>query len=93
MLEASLNYFRTNSLALCPYLSMNELKYVGAELSPDNKVIFIFEDPKLIGRDLELAFNRSRESQYKKLWRFFRGEVDSIKRKTRMAKPSNSYSS
>lgn len=77
--------FRTDSLALCPFLQMNGLKYLRAELSigkMDKPVVsFIFEDPLGLGRDLELEFMKSNEKKYRDLFFFFRNEIEKLKRK------------
>ncbi len=76
--------FRTDNLALCPYLQLNGLKYLRAEISLGKRdkpvVSFIFEDPKGIGRDLDLEFARSEIKQYRDIFFFFRGEIERLKR-------------
>ena len=74
-------FYRTDSLALCPYLAVNDLTYVGTEIDNQNKVVFIFKDPNNIGHELAMSFVRSRERTYKNMWNFFRNEVDVAKRK------------
>lgn len=78
-----INYYRTDYLALCPYLVIHELVYVGTEIDDDGKVIFIFKDPMNIGLELAMGFEKSRENQYKRYWSFFRNEVDEAKRKVK----------
>ena len=77
--------YRTDNLALCPYLQLNGLKYLRAELSIgkyDKSVVsFIFEDSLGIGRDLELDFARSEFKHYRDLFFFFRNEIEKLKRK------------
>jgi hypothetical protein len=77
--------FKTDNLALCPYLELNGLKYLRSELSlgkNDKPVVcFIFEDKLGIGRDLELDFVRSDEKRYRDLLFFFRNEIEKLKRK------------
>lgn len=76
--------FSTDNLALAPYLQMNGLKYLRAEpaLGKNDKPVvnFIFEDPKGVGKDLELDFARSEVKQYRDLLFFFRNEIDKLKR-------------
>jgi hypothetical protein len=77
--------YRTDNLALCPFLQMNGLKYLRAELGLgklDKPVVsFIFEDALGVGRDLELEFMRSNEKKYRDLFFFFRNEIEKLKRK------------
>ena len=77
--------FITDSLALCPYLEMNGLKYVKAELGLgkyDKPVVsFVFEDPRDVGRDLELDYMRSDIKRYRDLFFFFRNEIEKLKRR------------
>ena len=77
--------FKTTNLALCAYLQMQGLKYIRAELSLgkyDKPVVeFMFEDPRGVGRDLELDFTRSEFKAYRDLFFFFRNEIEKIKRK------------
>ena len=77
--------FRTDSLAICPYLEMNGLKYIRSELAigkNDKPVVsFIFEDKRGLGKDLELEFVRSNEKRYRDLLFFFRNEIEKLKRK------------
>lgn len=71
-----INYYETDNLSLCPYLAMNELKYVGIKFDVvKKKYIFIFEDPKMQGPDLSIAFLKSSEKSYKTYWSFFRNEL------------------
>lgn len=70
------NIYETDNLALCPFLQMNGLKFVGVKKEEiNNKYVFTFEDEKLQGTDLAMAFLRSREFEYKKFWSFFRNEL------------------
>lgn len=77
--------FRTDNLALCPYLHLYGLKYLRAELGigkADKPVVqFVFEDPRGVGRDLELDFMRSNEKKYRDMLFFFRNEIEKLKRK------------
>ena len=63
--------FKTDNLALCPYLELYGLKYLRSELSLGKNdkpiVCFIFEDKRGVGRDLELDFVRSNEKRYRDL--------------------------
>lgn len=76
--------FRTDSLALCPFLEMNGLKYMKSELAigkNDKPVVcFIFEDKLGVGKDLELEFVRSDVKRYRDLLFFFRNEIEKLKR-------------
>ena len=76
MTERTVNMYETDNLALCPYLQMNNLKFAGvkADSEPD-KYIFMFEDPKMQGSDLAIAFLKSSERMYKNYWSFFRNEL------------------
>lgn len=71
--------FRTDNLALAPYLLNEELTYLGIErgIGKNNKpkVVFIFNDPKQIGRDLERAFLNSREKRYRDSMHYFRSQI------------------
>lgn len=77
--------FRTDNLALCPYLQMHGLKYIRSELdigkNDKPKVCFIFEDPKSQGRDLELDFMHSEIKKYRDLFFFFRNEIEKVNRR------------
>lgn len=77
--------FRTDNLSLCPFLHLQGLKYVRAEIGlgkADKPVVqFVFEDPRGIGRDLELDFVRSNEKKYRDMLFFFRNEIEKLKRK------------
>jgi hypothetical protein len=77
--------FKTDNLALCPYLELYGLKYLRSELSLGKNdkpiVCFIFEDKRGVGRDLELDFVRSNEKRYRDLLFFFRNEIEKLKRK------------
>ena len=74
----------TDNLAVCPYLLMNGLKYVRAEISLgkyDKPVVsFLFEDPLGVGKDLELDFSKSEFKQYRDVFFFFRNEIEKLKR-------------
>jgi len=85
MAENSIKEYKTDSLALCPYLEMHGLKYLRCEPSigkNDKPVVcFIFEDARGVGKDLELDFVRSSEKRYRDLLFFFRNEIEKLKRK------------
>lgn len=76
--------YSTDNLAVCPYLLMNGLKYVKADISlgrNDKPVVsFLFEDPLGLGRDLELDFKKSEFKQYRDIFFFFRNEIEKLKR-------------
>ena len=77
--------YRTDSLGLCPYLEMYGLKYLRSELTIGKGdkpvVVFVFADPRGVGKDLELDFVRSNEKRYRDLTFFFRNEIEKLKRK------------
>lgn len=79
------NIHRTDNLAVCPYLEMNGLKYIRAEISIgkyDKPVVsFLFEDPLGVGRDLELDFSKSDFKKYRDIFFFFRNEIEKLKRR------------
>ena len=63
-------YFETSNLSLCPYLELNGLKYVKADLVKDPKsnriqVKVVFLDPEQRGTELEFEFRHSNEKKYK----------------------------
>lgn len=74
-----MNTFKTDNLALAPYLLNEDLKYLGVQkgIGKNNKtkVFFIFEDPKDIGKDLERAFLNSREKKYRDSMHYFRSQI------------------
>ena len=76
--------YRTDNLAVCPYLQMQGLKFVKAELSMgkyDKPVVsFVFEDPRGVGLDLELDFAKSDFKKYRDIFFFFRNEIEKLKR-------------
>jgi hypothetical protein len=77
--------YRTDNLALCPFIQLQGLKYLRAELSLGKYdkpvVVFVFEDSRGVGRDLELEFTRSEFKAYRDLFFFFRNEIEKMKRK------------
>lgn len=79
------NIYKTDNLAVCPYLEMNGLKYIQAEISIgkyDKPVVsFLFEDPLGVGRDLELDFSKSDFKKYRDIFFFFRNEIEKLKRR------------
>jgi hypothetical protein len=81
--------FKTDNLALCPFILMNGLKYLRVEhsLGKNDKLVavFVFEDLLGVGRDLQMDFMRSNEKKYRDLWFFFRNELErSIKKLDRV---------
>lgn len=76
--------YKTESLAVAPYLLMNDLKFLRAELSLgkyDKPVVsFVFEDPYGVGMDLELDFAKSDYKKYRDVFFFFRNEIEKLKR-------------
>jgi len=79
--------FKTDNLALAPFLSMQGLKYVGCDIDTRNhnvyKVVFMFEDPRDIGNEMALDFTNSREKLYRGKYAFFRNEIEITKKKIR----------
>lgn len=79
-----MTYYATDNLSLCPYLDLNGLRFVKAEISfgrYDKPVVsFIFEDELGVGKDLERAFIRSTEKKYRDLLLFYRKEIEKLKR-------------
>lgn len=77
--------YRTDNLALCPYLHLQGMKYIRSEVGigkGDKPVVqFVFEDPQGLGRDFELDFMRSNEKKYRDMLFFFRNEIEKLKRK------------
>lgn len=84
-MEDKIKEYKTDILALCPYLQMNGLKYLRSDigLGKNDKpvVLFIFEDRLGMGKDLELDFMKSDVKRYRDLLFFFRNEIEKIKRK------------
>jgi hypothetical protein len=83
--------FRTDNLALAPYLLGQGLKYLGMEhsLGKNDRLVavFLFEDPLGVGRDLQMDFMRSDEKKYRDAWFFFRNELErSVKKLDKIAK-------
>lgn len=76
--------YSTDNLAVCPYLIMNGLKYIRADISMgkyDKPVVsFLFEDPLGLGKDLELDYSKSEFKQYRDIFFFFRNEIEKLKR-------------
>ena len=84
-----MKHFTTDSLALCPFLSMKGLKYIKAEimLGKHDKptVTFLFEDPLGIGKDLELEFYKSEHKEYRDYFFYFRNEIEKLMRQVNKA--------
>lgn len=76
--------YKTSNLAVAPYLSINGLDYKRSEVSLgkyDRVVVsFVFEDPKGIGKDLEMDYMKSEFKQYRDMSMYFRGEIEKLKR-------------
>jgi hypothetical protein len=76
--------FKTDNLALCPFLEMHGLKFLKTEISVGKydkpTVLFIFEDKLGQGRDLQLDFMRSDFKKYRDLLFFFRNEIEKVNR-------------
>lgn len=77
--------FRTDQLAIAPYLLLNGLKYLRSEISLGKYdkpvVVFVFEDPYGVGKDLELDFVKSEFKKYRDTLFFFRNEIEKLMRK------------
>jgi hypothetical protein len=87
--------FRTDNLALAPFLLGQGLKYLGIEhsLGKNDRLVavFLFEDPLGVGRDLQMDFMRSNEKKYRDAWFFFRNELErSVKKLDKIAKEERS---
>ena len=76
--------FKTDNLAVCPYLEMNGLKFLRTEVSVGKydkpTVLFVFQDNLGQGRDLQLDFMRSDFKKYRDLLFFFRNEIEKVNR-------------
>ena len=76
--------FKTDNLALCPFLEMNGLKFLRTEVSVGKydkpTVLFVFQDNLGQGRDLQLDFMRSEFKKYRDLMFFFRNEIEKVNR-------------
>ena len=78
-----MNIYKSDNLALAPYLTLNGLKYIKKEATKENgkiKIYFIFQDDENKGEQLSLDFNRSDFKQYRDLTLFFRTEIEKAKR-------------
>lgn len=79
-----MNEFKTDNLALCPYLEMHGLKFLRTEVSVGKydkpTVLFVFQDKLGQGRDLQLDFMRSDFKRYRDLLFFFRNEIEKVNR-------------
>ena len=73
------NEFKTDNLSLAPYLFNRGLKFLRTEygLGKNNKrkVIFVFDDPKSVGKELERSFLNSDEKKYKDSLHYFRNQI------------------
>lgn len=76
--------FKTDNLALCPFLEMNGLKFLRTEVTVGKHdkptVLFVFQDNLGQGRDLQLDFMRSEFKRYRDLLFFFRNEIEKVNR-------------
>jgi hypothetical protein len=76
--------FKTDNLALCPFLEMNGLKFLRTEVTVGKHdkptVLFVFQDSLGQGRDLQLDFMRSDYKRYRDLLFFFRNEIEKVNR-------------
>ena len=79
-----MNEFKTDNLALCPFLEMHGLKFTRTEVSVGKydkpTVLFVFQDKLGQGRDLQLDFMRSDFKRYRDLLFFFRNEIEKVNR-------------
>lgn len=71
--------FKTDSLALAPYLLNKGLKFIkainGAGKNNKRRILFIFEDPANVGKELERSFLNSDEKRYKDSLHYFRNQI------------------
>lgn len=76
--------FKTDNLALCPFLEMHGLKFLRTEVTVGKydkpTVLFVFQDSLGQGRDLQLDFMRSDYKRYRDLLFFFRNEIEKVNR-------------
>lgn len=76
--------FKTDQLAICPYLLLNGLKYLRAEVAMGKYdrpvVVFVFKDQYGVGRDLEIDFVKSDFKKYRDMTFFFRNEIEKLTR-------------
>lgn len=76
--------FKTDNLALCPFLEMHGLKFLRTEVTVGKydkpTVLFVFQDNHGQGRDLQLDFMRSDFKKYRDLLFFFRNEIEKVNR-------------
>lgn len=75
--------YRTDNLALCPYLAIHGLTYIKAEMTDSGKIFFLFDDPENKAKSLTMAFASSPERRYKTYWQIFRNEIDEERKKWR----------
>ncbi len=79
-----MNEFKTDNLALCPFLEMHGLKFLRTEVSVGKydkpTVLFVFQDKLGQGRDLQLDFMRSDFKRYRDLLFFIRNEIEKVNR-------------
>ena len=74
--------YKTSNLALCPFLVMNGINYIGCEIDEDdpNKIVFIFRDDQNRAKDIAILFPRSNEHQYHSLWSYMRNQLSIAKK-------------
>lgn len=89
--NSNINYYRTDDIALAPYLAMKDLKYCVGELDNSGKVFFVFKDPENIGNELEFGFNSSALFRYNILWKKFRGKLDKFELENKKKDPNINY--
>lgn len=84
--------FKTDNLALCPFLEMQGLKFLRTEVTVGKydkpTVLFVFQDNLGQGRDFQLEFMRSDFKKYRDLMFFFRNEIEKVNRSLNKRKSS-----
>jgi hypothetical protein len=84
--------FKTDNLALCPFLEMQGLKFLRTEVTVGKydkpTVLFVFQDNLGQGRDFQLEFMRSEFKKYRDLMFFFRNEIEKVNRSLNKRKSS-----
>jgi hypothetical protein len=84
--------FKTDNLALCPFLEMNGLKFLRTEVDVGKNdrptVLFVFQDNLGQGRDLQLDYMRSDFKRYRDLLFFFRNEIEKVNKALSQRRPS-----
>lgn len=81
-MTSEVNQYKTDYLALLPYLEMEGLKKVGAKIEKDLrgrvKVYYYFEDPHFVGPDLYRRFINSKRKTYRDLLIHYRMEIKQL---------------